>query len=144
MNAVAKEVSVTIVPPIHLRMVWEQVEPFLEPAIERSNGRWTLEAMYDEIATGKKNLWLVFEGNSDIECVAVTQVIKYPGKTMLSIDFLGGTGIDKWAFKLLDVLNSFAQDAGCSGLEAVARDGFQKWLGQNGFERSCAFFEKRI
>lgn len=149
MNAVLKdpvseEVQVTIVPPIHIQIVWEQVEPLLHPAVERSNGRWTTDFVYQALMAGQKHLWVVFEESNGISCVAVTSVMTYPGKKMLSIDFLGGDGINKWSFKLLEVLNNFAKDAGCNGIEAYARLGFWKWLEPDGFEQNCTVFEKRF
>lgn len=139
-----EQVNVTIVPPIHIQMVWEQVDKLLSPAVETSNGRWTMESIYQAVMSGNKHLWIVFNEDKEIECVAVTSVITYPGKKMLSIDFLGGDKIKKWAFKLLEVLNSFAKDAGCDGIEATARFGFWKWLERDGFEQVCTVFEKRF
>jgi len=149
MNAVLKdpvseEVQVTIVPPIHIQMFWEQVEPLLHPAVERSNGRWTTDFVYQSLMAGQKNLWVVFEESNGISCIAITSVMTYPGKKMLSIDFLGGNGINKWSFKLLEVLNNFAKDAGCGGIEATARFGFWKWLENDGFDKAYTVFEKRF
>ena len=149
MSAVLKEpgsdnAQVTIVPPIHIQMIWEQVEPMLSPAVERSNGRWTTDFVYQSLVSGHKHLWVVFDESAGICCAVVTSVMIYPGKKMLSIDFLGGDKINYWAVKLLEVLNSFAKDAGCNGIEAYARFGFWKWLERDGFEQNCTVFEKRF
>jgi len=147
MNAVLKvdeEVQITIVPPIHIQMLWEQVESMLIPAVESSGGRWTIDTLYESLMSAQKHLWVVFDKDNTINCVAVTAVVKYPAKNMLSIEFLGGSGIDQWAFKLLGVLGNFAKDAGCEGLEATARHGFWKWLEKDGFNRAYTVFEKRF
>lgn len=139
-----EQVQVALVPPIHLPMLWEQVEHMLAPAVESSNGRWTIDTLFQELSAAQKHLWVVFGEDKTINCVAVTAVVQYPAKNMLSIEFLGGSGIDQWAFKLLGILGNFAKDAGCEGLEATARHGFWKWLEKDGFERAYTVFEKRF
>lgn len=139
-----EQVQVALVPTIHLPIIWEQVEHMLAPAVESSNGRCTIDKLFESLISAQKHLWVVFGEDKTITCVAVTAVLNYPSKTMLSIEFLGGSGIEIWAFKLLGVLESFAKDAGCEGLEATARHGFWKWLEKDGFERAYTVFEKRF
>jgi hypothetical protein len=144
MTTTESSIHVALVPPLHIQMVWEQVEEMLVPAIERSNGRWTMDSIYESLTGGRKHLWLVFDETSSIDCVAITEVIEYPAKNMLSIEFIGGSNIEKWVHKLLEVLNRFAWDAGCGGIEATARLGFWKWLETDGFEKAYTVFEKRF
>jgi hypothetical protein len=139
-----EQVTVALVPPLHIQMVWEQVEAFLVPAVEKSNGRWSMDYLYGTLVSGQKHLWVVFDETKSINCVAVTSVVDYPLKKMLSIEFLGGNDIESWVFKLLDVLNRFAWDAGCGGIEATARFGFWKWLEKDGFDKAYTVFEKRF
>lgn len=139
-----EQVHVALVPPIHIPIIWEQVEGMLLPAVERSNGRWTMDSLFQNLTSTQKHLWVVFGEDQTIDCVAVTAVVQYPAKSMLSIEFLGGNDIEKWVFKLLGVLNNFAKDAGCEGLEATGRYGFWKWLEKDGFERAYTVFEKRF
>jgi hypothetical protein len=144
MTTIDSNIHVALVPPLQVQVVWEQIEHMLAPAIETSNGRWTMESMYKNLTAGHKHLWLIFDETNSIDSVAVTQVVEYPVKRMLSIEFLGGNNIEKWVYKLLEVLNSFAQDARCGGIEATARFGFWKWLEKDGFEKAYTVFEKRF
>ena len=130
MNAAVEDMQtfVSLVPPMHIESAWPSLEEYLLPAVERSNGRWTMEALKMWALQNEKQVWIVFDDSKTIHCVAVTQNVVYPASRMLSIEFLGGAGLEKWAFKLLDVLNSWAKDSGCNGIEATARLGFWKWL----------------
>jgi len=139
-----EQATVALVPPLHIQMMWEQVEGLLAPAVEKSNGRWTMDHLYGNLVAGQKHLWVVFDETKSINCVAVTSVVDYPAKKMLSMEFLGGKDIEEWAFKLLEVLNRFAGDAGCGGIEATARFGFWKWLEKDGFDKAYTVFEKRF
>ena len=146
MNAAVEDMQtfVSLVPPIHIESAWPSLEEYLLPAVERSNGRWTMEALKIWALQNEKQVWIVFDDSKTIHCVAVTQNVVYPASRMLSIEFLGGAGLDKWAFKLLDVLNSWAKDSGCNGIEATARLGFWKWLEKDGFDKAYTVFEKRF
>ena len=146
MNAAVEDMRtyVSLVPPMHIESAWPSLEPHLFPAVERSHGRWTMPALKEMALLNEKQVWIVFDDNKDIHCVAVTQNVTYPARKMLSIEFLGGAGLEKWAFKLLDVLNSWAKDSGCDGVEATARIGFWKWLEKDGFDKAYTVFEKRF
>jgi hypothetical protein len=146
MNAAVEEMQtyVSLIPPAHIESAWPSVEEYLLPAVERSNGRWTMEALKQWALHNEKQVWIVFDDDKTIHCVAVTQNVIYPASRMLSIEFLGGTGLNQWAFKLLDVLNNWAKDSGCNGIEATARIGFWKWLEKDGFDKAYTVFEKRF
>jgi hypothetical protein len=146
MNAAVEEMQtyVSLIPPAHIESAWPSVEEYLLPAVERSNGRWTMEALKQWALQNEKQVWIVFDDDKTIHCVAVTQNVIYPASRMLSIEFLGGTGLNQWAFKLLDVLNNWAKDSGCNGIEATARIGFWKWLEKDGFDKAYTVFEKRF
>lgn len=146
MNAAVQEMQtyVSLVPPAHIESAWPSLAPLLEPAVERSNDRWTMDHLFEWALRNEKQIWIVFDDKNIIHCVAVTQNVFYPSSKMLSIEFLGGSGLDKWAFKLLDVLNNWAKDSGCNGIEATARIGFWKWLEKDGFEKAYTVFEKRF
>ena len=73
-----------------------------------------------------------------------TEVTHYPARTMLSMHFLGGEGFDDWYGDMLDSLTRYAKDAGCDGIEGIARFGFWKWLKDDGFNKTSAFYEKDL
>jgi len=146
MNAAVEEmqVYVSLIPVEHIESAWPTIEPYLAPAVERSHDRWTMDSLKQWALMGEKQIWIVFDDTKTVHCVAVTQNVVYPASKMLSIEFLGGAGLDKWAFKLLDVLNNWAKDSGCNGVEATARIGFWKWLEKDGFDKAYTVFEKRF
>lgn len=146
MNAAVQEMQtyVSLIPSAHIEYAWAALAPMLEPAVERSHGRWTMDHIMEWAIRNEKQIWIVFDEDRTIHCVAVTQNVIYPTSKMLSIEFLGGAGLNQWAFKLLDVLNNWAKDSGCNGIEATARIGFWKWLEKDGFDKAYTVFEKRF
>jgi len=61
---------------------------------------------------------------------------------MLAFQFLGGEDFDGWYPDMLKILEAFALDGGCDGVEGTARFGFWKWLEKDGFDKSYAVYEK--
>ena len=125
------------------RSVWPRVKGHLNPAIERSGGRWTSEYVLASLVTGEHKLWAVVHADSAV-CIgaATTQIIQYPEKRFVAIHFLGGDGFEVWYSELLQVLCNYAADCDCDGIECNARFGFWKFFKKDGFKKVSTFYEK--
>lgn len=136
--------AVTLVPPEHLERVWMLAADRLEAAVERSRGRWSMDALLAALQQEMYHLWVVFDDEGSFDGVAVTQIVSYPNRRMLAIQFLGGDNFADWVWLILDTFDRFALDTGCEGIEATGRAGFWKWLEKDGYERAYTVFEKRF
>lgn len=135
--------NISLVPPEQVFPIWKDVRGWLEPAVETSGGRWTMEHLCASLAMGKTSLWIAFD-DEKIHGVLTTEVVQYPAKRMLAMHFLGGEDFDAWYGEMLRNITRYAAEGGCDGIEGVARFGFWKWLQEDGFEKSSAFYEKEI
>lgn len=136
--------QVTLVPPGSIEFMWNDVWHLLAPAVTRSHGRWTSGSLYGALVDGRMQLWLAFDEDKVIDAAAVTEVMTYPNRRMLAIHWLGGERFNEWVWDLLDVFDRFAVDAGCTGIEATARQGFWKWLSQADYEKAYVVYEKAV
>jgi hypothetical protein len=136
-------IQITAIPNSEVKHIWLTVYPMLEPAVIRSRGRWDMYSLMSRLLDGRQQLWLVFDENQ-ILGAATTEIINYPMRKMLSVNYLGGKDLRKWADKILTVFESWARDNNCSGIEAAARAGFWKWMRNHDYDRAYTVFEKRI
>jgi hypothetical protein len=140
---VPAEAEIYLVRPDGIPAEWPLIDDLLTPAVERSNGRWSMPALLHSLCLGDHHLWIVREQNKPV-AAAATQFVDYPHQRMLSVQFLGGTGFDEWGDQLLDTFERFGRDAGCNGLEAVARFGFWPFFKKHGYARSYCTYEKDL
>lgn len=133
--------KITLVPPEHVFQVWPDIRGYLEPAVETSHGRWTLEHLLAVLCNGRSQLWIAFD-DEGIWGALTTEITNYPAKRCLSMHFLGGTEFDRWYSDMLKQISHFGKEMDCDGIEGTARFGFWKFLKQDGFEKCAAFYEK--
>jgi hypothetical protein len=139
-----KKHTISLVPMDHCSKVWNQVRFYFSDAVDRSNGRWSLEHLLASFVSGHYQLWIAYDDEKTINGVLATQVVYYPCKTCLALHFLGGVDFDNWYDDLLKEITIFAKESGCDALEGVARKGFWKWFKNDGFVREATFYEKEL
>jgi hypothetical protein len=136
--------TITLVPPNYIETLWEDVKHHLAKAVIRSRGRWSLESLKEALIHDYQSLWLAFDEDHKIDGIGTTEIIEYPGKKMLAVQFLGGDNFNDWVWDINQRFQDWAKENGCSGIEATARMGFWKWLEQDGYERAYVIYEKRF
>lgn len=118
----------------------EQVEEYIDagmellrPAIKRQEMNVTEDVIAQEIREGQSLLWLVYLGDT-LTAAITTAVITHPRRSVLKIEFLGGSRIKEWAEPATEFLAHMAREAGLPALEADARKGFDKMSGGSRFK----------
>ncbi len=145
LTAILKEHAyrINLIPAQFCVDVWPDIRGYLQPAVERSGGRWTMEHILSGLLLGQQGLWVI-KNNNTVAGVLTTEIVNYPAKKMLAIHFLGGEQIDAWYWVMSDALVQHAQRCGCAGIETSARAGFWKWFKQDGFVKSSVFYERSV
>ncbi len=138
------EYEVIRVHPDKYYSAWKTVRKLLEPAIKESGGRWQNEYVFAALVTRRQDLWVIVENNAETVAAFTTEIAAYPEKKMVAIHFLGGQGFNEWYPNMLKAVSEFGKQAGCDGIECLARSGFWKWFKQDGWERRSVFYEIAI
>ena len=121
----------SMVPSDHVDAVWESVKDYLDGAAQYTLGRYTIDDIYACVKEYDYTLWIAFD-EEKIKAAVVTNFAHYPRKKYLVMTFCGGDQLDKWKDPMLTLLQRFAYDTQCDGIEATARLGWTKIFKSDG------------
>jgi hypothetical protein len=83
---------ITQVPKEDIAMVWQQVEPLVERALDDT---YTARDILDGLILNRFQLFISWE-NDKVESAVVTEVADYPRKRILRYVLAGGNNLDNW------------------------------------------------
>jgi len=139
----SEEYDVSLVMPDQLMTIWKDIEKYLNKSSKRSKGRTTTQDIFYECLNSQSSLWIIFDtGNMNITGCLVTQINEYPtGKKMLNLDHIAGNKMGNWSDRVLEVMEKWAKDNECNGLEGVGRQGFWNWIKDKNWKKTAMFVE---
>jgi ribosomal protein L5 len=126
-----------IVPIEALESQKTAVSPYVDSFVERANGRFDSEDVFERIKEGFWSLWIVHE-KFEIRAVLMTQIIKYPKLKELQIIMCVGENHKDW-YHLVNKMKDFARSSGCKKIVAITRPGWEKVMKE--FEKSHVYLE---
>jgi hypothetical protein len=121
--------------------VWPHVFGMIAGACGRSNGRHTTQSIYQTLLGGTRQLWLVHHEDK-IEACFVTEIVIYPLTKRCHIVIGTGRGRGNWQH-LANMLEGWAKEQGCDGMESIARKGWARVFGRWGWSMTHVFLEKQ-
>jgi len=133
-------IEVSLVPTQFIDTCWAQIEPFMERAAKYTYGRYTSNDIYDSIVEHDYQLWVAFDATG-IKGAVVTNIGIYPKRKLLTMAFCGGRDLKEWKAPMLSLLQRFAKDMGCDGIESTARAGWAKIFSNDGYKQHWVTFE---
>ena len=132
--------QVSMVPKDHVDTVWDSVKDYLEGAAQYTHGRYTVDDIYDCIKEYDHTLWIAFD-EVGIKGAVVTNFVYYPQKKYLVMMFCGGEQLTQWKDPMLKLLQHWAFDNHCDGVEATARLGWAKIFKDDGHKPLAQTFQ---
>lgn len=136
---------VSLVPQGRIAYVIPDILGYLHKSETWTAGRATVDDILRFLLTGQMMLWAVY--NPEDKAVYgynITEVKEYPQCKMLVVQYSAGEPhymqfVDA---EMHDTLERFAKDAGCAGIEAFGRPGWEPHLKQHGFTTKTVVYEK--
>jgi hypothetical protein len=135
--------EVSLVPTEYVDTCWNKVEGFIAKAAKYTYGRYTTGNIYDIVKEGDYQLWVAFDGET-FKGAVVTNIMNYPQKKILCMQFCGGEELKLWKQPMLDLLKRFARDLGCEGIESTGRPGWAKIFENDGYKATWVTYELPI
>jgi hypothetical protein len=124
-------IRTSFVPKEHIDACWGQIEEYLKGAADYTHGRYEVNDIYWAIVDYDHHLWIAFD-DEQIKGAVVTNIVNYPRKRYLCMSFCGGVELEKWKDPMLKMLQHWAFDNHCDGIEATARPGWAKIFKDDG------------
>ena len=126
---------ISAVPSNMVDLIWDKVIPHIEKPIALSHGEVTLSSIKQRLLLGEAMLVIVCR-KSDIIAVNTVEVqVAESGLRTLAIPLTGGSEMEKWMDRFLEIVKAIAKDLGCSELRGIAaRKGWMRLLAPKGWE----------
>lgn len=121
---------------------WERVEPYIESALEHGIGEYLPEDIRVGCVERKMQLWVIWD--KGIRAVVVTQILRYPRKSILLGLLIAGEGFKEWSPMLDEMLEKFGQEKGCHYIELFGRKGWSKVLPKLNYRETVRMYTKDI
>jgi len=133
-------VQASLVPTEFVDNVWPDVYGYMDNVAKRTHGRYEADDIKTLVTDYDHNLWIAFD-ESKILGAVVTCILHYPRKSFLSCPFVTGEDFSLWKKPMLDLLQKWAKDNDCDGLESTARIGWSKVFRDDGYKPLWQTFE---
>lgn len=106
------------------------VAPYLALPIAYTRGQQTLGSVFQALDRGQYQLWTIIGPGGLVYAAMVTEILQYVGgaKTCMLL-LLGGTEMRRW-IHLIEEVEQWAREEGCSQLEIHGRRGWKRMLKQ--------------
>ena len=136
-------VEVFYVPTEVVPSIWEKVQSVMEKSIATSHGNFFPHDVFAHIMENYYMLWVV---TVDGEIVAgiTTRVMEYPNSRSLSLDWIGGSQMQKWLPMVQGIMVDHAKANGCSQMEGYGRKAWGRWLEKYGWKPNYVAFRMEI
>lgn len=121
---------ISLIPKSEVPALWPVAGPLIERAWAEAPGYYRAIDILDHILQDKECLWGVFDEDLNMIACFTTQIELYPLSRKLVISSLAGEKIKLWYPDMMEIMQRFARDQGCSDIIARGREGW-KGIGKN-------------
>lgn len=97
------------------------------------------------VVNGTMQLWVVFQpAEGKIFGHVITEVKQYPQCKMLVVQYCAGekNHMEHCEVTMYELLDKFAKDNGCAGIEFIGRPGWGKHVKKYGYEIQSVSYQK--
>ena len=133
-------IEVSLIPPQYIDACWDKIEAFIGKAAKYTYGRYTTSNIYDLVKEGDYQLWVAID-DTQFKGAVVTNIITYPQRKLLGMQFCGGDDLKLWKEPMLELLKKFGLASGCDGIESTGRPGWAKVFKEDGYKAIWVTYE---
>ncbi len=121
-----------------MRAFWPHVAPLLKAAIERTN-LCRFQDIEDDVLDGDGLLWLAW--SDQLDAAATTSLQRMEHGLVCVLTACGGSDMKQW-LPLLQGIEKYARNEGCTSLRIFGREGWRRAL--EGYDVTNIVLEKAL
>jgi hypothetical protein len=131
------------IPSEAVAQAWPLIGGWIKDATERSGGRFSQDAIFEELRQERQQLWIVWDGEKNKAMAAgVSQLIVYPtGLKVADVIILTGESRQAWKH-LVGKFEEWATSENCGVVQIFARRGWARDL--TDYKMSHVLLEKKL
>lgn len=117
--------------------------PFIVSALEHTDGETDFRHILSDIATQKRQLWLIRSKGQFIGAIVTQIYTTQSGQKVGEITLAAGYDYQSWDH-FTDVFAAWANEMGCVVLQVIGRQGWEKLLKGKQFVKKYAVFKRAL
>jgi len=123
-------------------MLWPQVEPMIQSALDHSRGEYNLDTVYSMLMQQYMQLWMIADADG-IRGVVVTEMQTFPTKQVCTIAFVAGVGLADWDY-IIEPIEEWAFAEGADAMYTKARPGWKPYAKKYGYDLAYHVYAKPL
>jgi hypothetical protein len=127
------QVRFSAIPKSMIPIIWDEIEPLLELAIEFSSNELDLDILRERLMEERMLLVLVNIGEEIVAAITVEIKDFDTGKRAMFLTTVGGKKMEIWMDEFSDLADELASDKGCEDIYIIGRPGWAKALKKHRF-----------
>lgn len=141
---VSEKITVSVVNPQMLEVIWPSAKDMVELAIEHSNKELTIDSIYDRLLIGEMLLITVLEEDKMVAALTIEKNIYPSEKEVILVTAAGGADMYLWIDKAMELVERIAKQQGCEEIYIIGRTGWAKVLKQKNFDVIHTVLSKKV
>lgn len=130
------------VPSTQVDLVWSVVKPYVQVALDRTEGEMSVKDVYNSLLNQDMQLWVLIDGPTVIGAL-VTQILDFPNVKACRYVTMGGDVHGDFE-AVTDLIEEWALSHGCQRMEIVGRPGWARALKDFGYHQAYSYVTKQI
>ena len=137
------DVKTYYIPADLLDKHWPTFGPMIELAQKRLDDQFGMDDVEGWVRSGQSLLWGIYVDGKPMAAMLTTEN-RYPRKSVMVIEMIGGERADLWSKPVLDELARVSKAAGFDAIETRARSGWSKMAKQYMFKLKHVAYELEL
>ena len=128
----------------NLFLAWPEALPYIQSALE-FNAEYAVNDILTLLTDNALSLWMFYNDEERKAMGAmITEVLRHPRTTMMSIVLLGADDFEKVVSPLFDEFIEYASSIGINTIESLSRFGMERLLKDKGFKKTYVILRKDL